>query len=85
MSGATRARFRIEVPGWARYQFPLRVVATVNGAKQAHELAAAGSQLLEWPIDAGARDLAVTLESAQSTMVPGTGPASFRIESLAIE
>ncbi|HEX3062900.1 MAG TPA: hypothetical protein VHP55_09510, partial [Usitatibacter sp.] len=84
-AGATRARLRIEVPGWAGYRFPLRAVATVNGAKHAHELAAAGTQVLEWPIEAGARELAVALESNQSAAVPGTGAASFRIESLAIE
>jgi len=84
-AGATRARLRLEVPGWARYTLPLRLVATVNGARSEHELPAAGAHQLDWPLAADARELDLRLETGQSVAVPGVGTASFRIEALSIE
>jgi hypothetical protein len=83
--GAARARLRVQVPGWANFRFPLHVEAQVNGKRHAHDLAAAGAQVLEWPLEAGARELSLALDSGQSVQVPGSGAATFRIESLEIE
>lgn len=80
-----RARLRIQVPGWARYAFPLRVAATVNGVRSEHELRGPGPQQIEWPLATNAGELDLRLETSQSTPVPGVGTASFTIEGLAIE
>lgn len=82
--GAARARLKVQVPGWAGYKLPLRVAATVNGRRTGHELQV-GSQEIDWPLAADARDLELVLEADQSTAVPGVGAGSVRIEALSIE
>jgi hypothetical protein len=83
--GATKARLRFQVPDWARYAFPLKVVAIVNGVRSEHELKAAGPQQIDWPLAPDARELDLVLETSQSTAVPGVGTGSVRIEALSIE
>jgi hypothetical protein len=85
VAGATRARLRLEVPAWAGYAFPVRVVATVNGVRSEHEMPAAGSHQVEWPLAPDARSLELRLEANRSAAVPGVGTASFRIEALSVE
>src|SRR5262249_9786250 len=84
-AGVTRAHLRLEGPGWANYQFPLRVTVEANGGKHGFALDRAGSHDLAWTVAPDATSLALHFESSQSTVVPGTGTASFRIESLAVE
>jgi hypothetical protein len=82
---AAQARVRIEVPAWAGYKFPLRVTSTANGARRVHELARAGTHDLECGFAGGAESLDLRIESDQSTDVPGTGAASFRLQSISAQ
>ena len=82
---ATRARMRIEVPGWAGYAFPMRVATTANGVRCEHQLPREGTHDVECDFAAGAATLALRIESLQSTQVPGTGTASFLLRSMHVE